>query len=192
MTNSQSVPEQQGQNPKMANLQNSWKSWSSWTKEDSNSWKQESAESFLPPGQPHSGAERDAHGVEYFHWAAWLAGCAPSRLLLLSWIWETGKSPWFHSNNWKHQCYQHSSPTESKTQQLLWGKVTLCQLKPGQGHWNTGWRRLSGVCRWSVMALQQHAALQLLLCGWRWQRTEGWSGFGRIQGWFACKTRVDL
>jgi len=35
----------------------------------------------------------------------------------LSWIWETGKkSPWFHSNNWKHQCYQHSSRTKSKTQ----------------------------------------------------------------------------
>ena len=41
------------------------------------------------------------------------------------------KSPWFHGNNWKHQCYQHSSHTRSKTQQLLGRKLTLSQLKPG-------------------------------------------------------------
>jgi len=29
----------------------------------------------------------------------YLSGRAPSQLLLISWIWETGKSPWFHSNN---------------------------------------------------------------------------------------------
>ena len=29
------------------------------------------------------------------------------------------KSPWFLSSNWKHQCYQHSSHTKSKPQQLL-------------------------------------------------------------------------
>ena len=34
---------------------------------------------------------------------------------LISWTWETGRSPWFHSNNWKHQYYQHSSRTKSKT-----------------------------------------------------------------------------
>jgi len=67
---------------------------------------------------------------------AWLglAACpcslpAPAHLLV-SWIWETGKSPWFLSTNWKHQCYQHSC-NKSKTQQLLVGKLTLPQPKPG-------------------------------------------------------------
>ena len=73
--------------------------------------------------------------MEYFHWAAW-AGClavlppAPARLLI-SQTRETGKSPWFLSNNWKHQCYQHSSLTKSKTQQLLRIKLTPPQPKPG-------------------------------------------------------------
>ena len=31
--------------------------------------------------------------------------------------------------------YQHSSHIRSKTQQLLWGKLTLSQLKPGQHLW---------------------------------------------------------
>ena len=62
--------------------------------------------------------------------SAWLCSLpAPAHI---SWIWETGKSPWFHSNNWKHQCYQHSSGTKSKTLQLLGGKLALSQLKPGQ------------------------------------------------------------
>ena len=43
------------------------------------------------------------------------------------------------SNNWKHQCYQQTSCTKTKTQQLLGGKLTLSQLKPGQDwtyhHW---------------------------------------------------------
>jgi len=52
--------------------------------------------------------------------------------LLLSWTWETGKSPWFLSNNWNHQCYQHSSHTKSKPQQLLGRKLTLSKPKPGQ------------------------------------------------------------
>ena len=46
--------------------------------------------------------------MEYFHWRACLAVClcslpAPAHLLT-SWTWETGESPWFLSNNWKHQC----------------------------------------------------------------------------------------
>ena len=63
---------------------------------------------------------------------------APAHLLV-SWTWETRKSPWFLSNNWKQQCYQHSSHTKSKTQQLLGGKLTPSQLKPGQGEMKTHW-----------------------------------------------------
>jgi len=62
--------------------------------------------------------------------AAWLCSLPAPAHLLSSWIWGTGKSPWFHSSNWKHQCYQHSSSTKSKTQQLLRGKLTLSQPKP--------------------------------------------------------------
>ena len=36
-----------------------------------------------------------------------------------------------YSNNRKHQCYQNSSHTKSKTQQLLRSKLTLFQLKSG-------------------------------------------------------------
>ena len=91
-----------------------------------------------PPGQP-----------PFVYWAwclwygifplailGWLPGCAPSQLLhrysLISWVWETGRSPWFLRNNWKHQCYWHSSGSKPKTQQLLGGKLTLSQPKPGQ------------------------------------------------------------
>ena len=73
--------------------------------------------------------------MEYFHWPARLSVRLCSRSapahLLVSWTWETGKSPGFHSNNWEHQCYQHSC-TKCRTQQLLGGKLTLSQPKPGQ------------------------------------------------------------
>jgi len=56
--------------------------------------------------------------MKYFHWPAWLSvwlsSLPASAHLLISWIWEIRKSPWFHSNSWKHQCYQHSSCTKSK------------------------------------------------------------------------------
>jgi len=69
---------------------------------------------------------------EYFHWPAWLSVwlCSlPAFVhLLVSRIWETEKSPWSLSY-WK-QCYWHSH-TKSKTKQILWGKSTLSQLKPG-------------------------------------------------------------
>jgi len=67
--------------------------------------------------------------------AVWLCSLPAPAHLLISWIRETGKSPWFLSNNRKrqcYQCYQHSSRTKSKTQQLLGGILTLSQLKPGQ------------------------------------------------------------
>ena len=58
-----------------------------------------------------------------------LPGYAPYQLLHTCSIDEygTGESPWFLSNNWKHQCHQHSSCTKPKTQQLLKGKLTLSQ-----------------------------------------------------------------
>jgi len=46
--------------------------------------------------------------------AAWLCSLPAPAHRLISWIWETEKSPWFHSNNWKHQCYQHSSRINCK------------------------------------------------------------------------------
>ena len=64
--------------------------------------------------------------------ALWLCFLLAPAHLLVSWIWETGeKSPWLHSNNQKHQCYQRSSCTKSKSQQLLGGKLTLSQPKLG-------------------------------------------------------------
>ena len=62
---------------------------------------------------------------------AWLLSLPAPAPLLISWTWETGKSPWFHSNNWKYQCYQCSSHTISKPQHLHGGKLTLSQPKPG-------------------------------------------------------------
>ena len=35
----------------------------------------------------------------------------------------------------ENQCYQHSSCTKSKTQQVLGGKLALSQLKPGHSLW---------------------------------------------------------
>ena len=57
--------------------------------------------------------------------AAWLCSLPAPARLLISWTWETGKSPQFHSNSWNHQHYQHPSPAKSKTQQLLGGKLTI-------------------------------------------------------------------
>ena len=116
--------------------------------------------------------------MEYFHWPAWLSVwlCslpAPARLLI-SWTRETAKSPWFHSNNRKHQCCQHSSGTKSKTQHLLREELTLSQPKPGQ--------TLSCFCYfWGVLSffklysfsMQLWTAQQLLLMvGFtvKWQR----------------------
>jgi len=64
--------------------------------------------------------------------AAWLLSLSAPARLLISWTWKTGKSFWFLSSNWKHQCYQHYSRTKSKAQQLPGGKLTVPQPKPGQ------------------------------------------------------------
>jgi len=89
-------------------------------------------DSLLPPGNPHAYTEHDAHSMENFPWLAWLSVCTPSQPLHTCSSAEyekLEKSPWFLSNSWKHQCYQHSSCTKSKTQQLLGGKLTVSQLK---------------------------------------------------------------
>jgi len=58
------------------------------------------AESHLPPlANPRSETEHDVHGMENFHWPVWLSVWlrslpAPAHLLI-SWIGETEKSPWF-------------------------------------------------------------------------------------------------
>jgi len=51
--------------------------------------------------------------------SVWQCSLPAPAHLLINWTWETGKSPWFCSNKWKHQCYQHSSPTKPQTEQLL-------------------------------------------------------------------------
>ena len=71
----------------------------------------------------------------------WLPGCAPSQLLhtcSLDEYEKLEKSPCFHSNDKNLQCYQHFSPAKSKTQQLLEGKLSLSQLKPGHSSTSLG------------------------------------------------------
>ena len=106
-----------------------------------------------PPCRPPfiNWAWRPWYGILLLASLGWLPGCAPSQLLHTCSLAECGgleESPWFHSNNWKHQCYQHSPHAESKTQQLLGGK-----LYPSRNqdtfysapscccyHWESGWR----------------------------------------------------
>ena len=56
------------------------------------------------------------------------SSCTPAHWLNM----RNWKKFLIYSNNWKHQHYQLSSHTKSKTQQLLAGKLTLSQPKPGQ------------------------------------------------------------
>ena len=87
-----------------------------------------------PPSQPQfiNWAWYLWYGIDQLGLAVCLCSLPAPADLLTSWTWETGKIPWFLSNNWKHQCYQHSFHAKSKTQQLLGGKLTLSQPKPGQ------------------------------------------------------------
>ena len=108
--------------------------------------------------------------MEYFHWPARLSVCLCSLPLLHTCSSaETGKSPWFHRNDRKYQCFQHCCCTKSKTQQLLGRKLTLSQLKPGHQSWanvaKQGWiswwwwgpRALTDI------ALSQHWSCSILL-----------------------------
>ena len=143
MTDLQSVPEQWLWNPKLMNFwkfhkthknhPNSRKSLNSWTRGDSNSWKREEPNPASWQSSFLNWAWCLRYGIFPLASLGWLPGSAASQLLHISWIWETEKSPWFRSNNRKHQCYQNSSGTKSRTQQLLRGKLTLSQPKPGHG-----------------------------------------------------------
>jgi len=100
-----------------------------------NSQKKEKAR-FLPPPQPTPVNKLSPSmvwntSIGQVGLATWLCSLPAPACLLSSWTWETSKSPWFHSNDWK-ECLQHSSSTKPKTQQLLGGKLTLSQPRPGQ------------------------------------------------------------
>jgi len=65
----------------------------------------------------------------------YLSGCAPSQLLHTCSLGEYEKVKKvldFIAATQKHQCYQHSFRTKSKSLQLLRGKLILSQPKPGQ------------------------------------------------------------
>ena len=103
--------------------------------------------------------------MEYFHRPAWLSAwlCslpAPAHLLV-SWIWEIGEIPLFHNNNWKYQCDQHSSHTESKTQQLLGGTLTLSQ--PKLGHLGSEWPKSSWDCSTALPCLEPSPRIILII-----------------------------
>jgi len=78
------------------------KSSNAQPREDSNSWRTEKLIA-SSPSQP---------SFVNWEWHLWygifpLASLAVCLAMLRSsscTIWETEKYPWFHSNNWKHQC----------------------------------------------------------------------------------------
>jgi len=103
-------------------LLHSQKSSNSWTKQDLNSQKRVSR---APrPTHIHKVSTMSmvwSISTGQLGLAAWLCSLPAPAHPLVSWTWETGRSPWFPIKNWKHQCYQHS--TKSKTQQLQRGKL---------------------------------------------------------------------
>jgi len=134
MTNPQPVPEQRSWNPRKQILWNShWKSPGqerTWTHGNKKSRE-------LPAPQPtliHKLSMTPMVWNISIGQTDCVSGCALSQLLhtcSLAEYEKQEKSPWFHSNNWKLQCYQHSFCTKSKAQQLLRGSLTLSQPKPG-------------------------------------------------------------
>jgi len=77
-------------------------------------------EKFMPPCQPPflNWACHLWYGIFPLASLGCLPGCIPSQLLDTCSLAEYGRleiNPWFHSNNWKHPSYQHSSCTEFKT-----------------------------------------------------------------------------
>ena len=114
---------------------NSQESSNSETREDSNSQKREE---LIPAPQPipihklsTTSMVRDISTGQP-GLPAWLCSVPAPAHLLISWTWETEKSPWFHSNAWKLPCYQHFPHTKPRPWQLLRGKLTPSQSKPGQ------------------------------------------------------------
>jgi len=93
-------------------------------------------EKFLPPGQPPVINRAWRPWYEIFPLASlgWLPGCASSQLLHTSSLAEYGKLEKvldFSATAEKNWCYQHSSRTKSKTQQLLRRKLILSQTISG-------------------------------------------------------------
>ena len=96
----------------LQSLQNSWKRPNSWR--SSNSWKREDSKPTenerekIPAPQPTPIHKRSITSMVWnisigqLGLAAWLWSLPAPAHLLLSSVWETGKSPWFHSKNWKH------------------------------------------------------------------------------------------
>ena len=115
----------------------SWKSSNSQTREDSNSQKTGRAVSPLPPQPtpiPKPSTVFMVCSISNSQLGC-LSGCAPSQLLhtcSLAGYEKLGKSPLFHSNKWKHQCYQHFSRTKSRMEKVLGGRLIMSQLKWGQ------------------------------------------------------------
>ena len=108
MTNSQSVPKQWSWNPKLGFLKifqnspknpNSWKNSNSQTRAGLNSWKWEARRIpalHLTPIHKLSMMFKVWNiSIGQVGLAVWLCSLPASAQLLISWIWETGKSPWF-------------------------------------------------------------------------------------------------
>ena len=136
MTNSQLVPKQRSQNPEIMNFRKFPKKFILLDKREFKLPETRRAESLLPPSQPPfiNRAWHLWYGI--FPLASLSvcvaalppSSCTPAHQLKI----RNWKKSLIYSNNWKHQCCQHSSDTKSKTQQLLGGKLTLSQPKPGQ------------------------------------------------------------
>ena len=86
---------------------NSWKISNFWTRGDSNSWKREKQKKVIPVRLPTPIYKMRMISVlwniSFGHLGLSVCLCSlpPPAHLLISWMWETDKSPWFHSNNWK-------------------------------------------------------------------------------------------
>ena len=139
MTDSQAVPKQQSQKPELTDFADFIELPKNTTLQEKRRFKlmeKRKQKILIPQPTPIHKLSMTSMvwyiSISQLGPAAWLCSLPAPAHLLISWIWETGKSPWTHGNNWEHQCYQHSPRTESKTEQLLRGQLSLSQPKPGQ------------------------------------------------------------
>jgi len=141
MTDSQPVPQQRSRNAKLVNFANFTElpkkielleKFKLSYKRRFKPMEMRKAESFFPPS-PKINVTSTVWNISTGQ-PGCLSGHAPSQVphtFSLAECEKLVKSPWFHSNSWKHQCYQPSTGTKSQTQHLLRRKLTLSQLKPG-------------------------------------------------------------